>query len=256
MSKLYDLIAEKYIELQEQILLESRIDFIKNQVQGKISTEHDKFAKHKNSDDIVDHFAEHGDPTKKKLYTGWIVKQYQQSGKDGKQPVYQEDAPKIHGILSKFEEFKHRIPNKDINSYKSIKEVSNAIEPFVKNPNWHKVDESEHPGRELKYEDDRIKLYHLKDQETSQKLYGGGPEEGKTSWCTAYPNSEKCMFDHYNSKGRLHVIHDKKTGKLYQYHAHEGQFMNAHDEPISDEEHLELGPHLHKAWEQDHSLVS
>lgn len=251
MSKLYDLIAEKYIELQEQMLLESRIDFIKNQVHGKISTEHDEFAKHKNSDDIVDHFAEHGDPTKKKLYTGWIVKQYQQ----GK--TKQEDTDRIHRTLGNFEKYKAKLPEKDINKYGSLKEVEDVVGPHIGTAATKAEQRAneEHSGQELKYEDDRIKLYHLKTKEASQHLYGGGTEAGKTNWCTA-AKSENCMFDHYNSKGRLHVIHDKKTGKLYQYHAHEGQFMNAHDEPISDEEHLELGPHLHKAWEQDHSLVS
>ena len=88
--KYKDLVAEAYIELQEQILLEGRIDFLKKQYNGKINTDHDEYAQHKNSDAIIDHFADNADPTKKKLYTSFIVGQY------NKGKTKQEDADRIH----------------------------------------------------------------------------------------------------------------------------------------------------------------
>lgn len=259
-----DAIAERYLELQEQLLLEGRIDFVKKQYKDKISTDHDSFAPHKDSDAIVDHFAEHGDPTKKKLYTGWIVGQYKKSGMSDEElaqrkltrsaPVYQEDAPKIHGILSTFDEFKHKLPKKDINQYDSVKELSDAVEPYQANPDKHTVDETPHPGRGLKYEDENIKVYHLNSKEASQHLYGGGSEKGKTDWCTAYKTGNN-MFDNYNSSGKLHVIHDKKAHKVYQYHVNEAQFMDAHDNEIPTEDFKRIAPSLHKAWDEHPDLL-
>ncbi|HET8685476.1 MAG TPA: hypothetical protein VFM18_02285, partial [Methanosarcina sp.] len=231
--------------------LESRLDFIKNKYKDKLNTEHDTMATHKDPEAIVSHFAEHGDPTKKKIYTDWIVNQYHKGA------FRQEDTPRIHEYLSDFEKYKSKLPEKDINKYGSLKDVGEALKPHMGAPATNKEQKEfeNNAGHELKYEDDRIKIYHLKSKEASQNLYGGGVKAGNTDWCTA-ARSDDCRFDHYNSKGKLHVVHDKKTGEVYQYHAHEGQFMDRHDQPISDETHLELGPHLHKAWDQDHSLVT
>jgi hypothetical protein len=268
MAKL-DSIALKYIELQEQLLIEGRIDFLKTQFKGKINTSHDKLADHKDSDAIVDHFAENGDPTKKKLYTNWIVNQYNRSGMSDDElshrkltrnaPVFQEDAPKIHGILSTFDQFKHKLPKKDINQYDSVKELSDAVEPYQENPDKHTVSEEPHPGRELEHEDENIKIYKLKDMKASQELYGGGSEKGKTDWCTAYTNDSKNMFDRYNKEGGLHVIHDKKKGKVFQYFSggknlgH--QFMDAKDQEISNDDFTRLAPSLHKAWDEKPHLL-
>lgn len=247
----HDHIADKFLQLQEQFLLESRIDFIKNKFKDKLNTEHDTFATHKDPSSIVDHFAENGDPTKKKIYTDWIVGQYHKGN------IRQEDAPRVHDYLSNFEKYKSKLPEKDINKYGTLKDVGEALKPHIGTAATKKEETAvqNDAGHELKYEDDRIKIYHLKTKEASQNLYGGGAVSGKTDWCTA-ARSDQCMFDHYNKKGKLHVVHDKKTGEVYQYHAHEGQFMDRHDAPISNETLLDIGPHLHKAWEQDHSLVS
>jgi hypothetical protein len=58
---------------QYLILLEDKVDFLKNQYKDKLSTEHDQFAEHQSSDAIIDHLS-----TASKTYLPWLVKQYQQ----------------------------------------------------------------------------------------------------------------------------------------------------------------------------------
>jgi len=106
----------------------------------------------------------------------------------------------------------------------------------------------------LKFEDPHIKIYHLKTKEASQHLYGGGVDAGKTNWCTA-AKSSNCMFDHYNKVGNLHVIHDKNTGRVYQYHENENQFMDAHDNEIPTVDFKRIAPSLHKAWDEHPDLL-
>lgn len=246
-----DIIAERYIELQEQLLIEGRIDFVKKQYKDKINTDHDSFAPHKDSDAIVDHFAEHGDPTKKKLYTGWIVGQYNKGN------TRQEDVDRVHSTLSNFDKYKSKLPEKDINKYESLKDVEAAVKPHIgtaATKSEQRANE-EHTGQELKFEDPHIKIYHLKTKEASQHLYGGGVDAGKTNWCTA-AKSANCMFDHYNKVGNLHVIHDKNTGRVYQYHVNEAQFMDAHDNEIPTEDFKRIAPSLHKAWDEHPDLLS
>lgn len=61
------------------LLLEDRIDFLKTQFQGKLDTSHDPLAVHKDSNAIIDHFATHADPSHNKMYTNWILIQYQKA---------------------------------------------------------------------------------------------------------------------------------------------------------------------------------
>lgn len=254
-KKFKDFLIESKILSESGILLENRIDFVKNLYSSKgVNTSHDSTALHQDPAAIVDHFAETADPTKKKVYTQWAVARYN----DGQ--TRQEDAHRLKPTLELFDKWKHKLPEKDINKYKTIGDVEKAVEPYKDTVGKVRLVKSweipEHPGQEKKYEDDRIKIYRLHTKAASQDLYGGATDEkGKTDWCTSF-DDKHCMFDAYKKKGNIHVIHDKKTGELYQYHAHDNQFMDRYDDRIKDKDFLDLAPHLHKAWEQDHSLVS
>ena len=73
------------------------------------------------------------------------------------------------------------------------------------------------------------------------------------------------MFDHYTKDHNLHVIHDKETGKMFQYGTSEKgtkagrnvehHFMDEHDNPIEDHDFMRLAPHLHKAWDKHPELL-
>ena len=84
--------------LYEQFLiLEDRLNKIKDIFKNKIDTSHDTLAQHKDSDAIVDHFATHADPTQNKAHTQWIVNLYRQG------QFRQEDHPRIREALSTFD---------------------------------------------------------------------------------------------------------------------------------------------------------
>ena len=246
-----DPIAEKFVQiLQEALSPEERVNYVKQEYKDKLSTAHDTHAQHKDSDAIVQHFADNADPTKKKALTSWVVGQY------AKGNTRQEDTDRLHNTLSNFTKHRDKLPAKKIEQYDSIKDLETALKPHVGSlTNAEKRQQEEHEGQELKYEDPHIKIYHLKTKEASQHLYGGGVEAGKTNWCTA-AKSNNCKFDDYNKTGKLHVVHDKDTGKVYQYHAHEAQFMDAEDHPISHEDYKKLAPSLHKAWDEHPDLTT
>lgn len=212
------------------LLLENRLDFIKKQHSSGLSTAHDDYAIHRDVAGIVDHFAQHADPTSNKQYTQWIVNKY----KDGN--FRQEDAPRINDALTLFHAHKQRLPNKDINSYPGIRSVEDAVHPYKDVPVSSK-DSAKHAvehGLDILHSDEKYQINHLKTKQASQIIYGGGSNSGRklgTDWCTA-ARSNHNMFDHYARDGKLFTIHiNGEYDSPYQYHHPSGQFMNRFDEP-------------------------
>ncbi len=207
-----------------KFLTENRIEFLKKQHAAGIDTSHDEYAIHRKSNDIVDHFATHADPSANKQYTQWIVGQY------AKQGIRQEDAPRIHGALSDFNKYKGKLPEKDINKYHSLNDIEAATQPH-KGTAATKAEEV-HQGLEVLYKDPKYQINHLKSKEASMAIYGGGARSGKalgTNWCTA-ADGHSNYFDRYTLDGKqLHTIHVKDDEKSpYQFHT-SGQFMDRHD---------------------------
>lgn len=90
------------------ILIENRIDFIKNAVKDKLSTEHDPESANLSSDKIVDTIAKKMDPTTRKTHTEWLVNRYK---------------------AGDFKLSDHKEVKKAINSYES------AV-PYLTNKDW------------------------------------------------------------------------------------------------------------------------
>ena len=206
---------------EQYLILEDRLNKIKELNKGKIDTTHDTLAKHRDSDDIVDHFATHADPTNNKQYTQWIINKYKQKN------FRQEDHPRIKDALSGFEKYKPKLEKKDINQYKSLSDVETAVEPHLGQASSNKEEkrqvksegaDSIHDDKEL-----GVTVHHLKTKDAAC-AYGAG-----TKWCTAAKNNN--MFHHYNNEGPLYVIqHD---GKKYQFHNETDSLVNSKDEPVS-----------------------
>ena len=213
----------KQFILEFQQLLEDRIDFLKQNLEGKLNTEHDPYGVHKTTSDIVDHFATHADPTKNKAHTQWILKQYQQ----GK--IRQEDHPRIKEVLSNFEQHKKKLDNKDINSYKSLTDIEDAVKPHIgseepvsKRQETRRVKDE---GSEVLHSSPNLTVRKLKTKEAACH-YGAG-----TKWCTVA--KEGNMFDYYNEDGPLYIFHHKDENgneRKFQYHPSSNQFMNERDE--------------------------
>ena len=210
--------------LYEQFLiLEDRLNKIKDIFKNKIDTSHDTLAQHKDSDDIVNHFATHADPTQNKAHTQWIVSRYRQG------QFRQEDHPRIREALSAFDRpavkagLKANKKPTDINQYKSLSDLEDAVEPHkeaISGKEEEKKIKTE--GADLIHSDNGVTIHHIKTKDSACS-YGAG-----TKWCTA--GEKNNMFDYYNKKGPIHVI--QHQGRKYQFHTESHQFMDEKDNPV------------------------
>ena len=209
--------------LYEQFLiLEDRLNKIKDIFKNKIDTSHDTLAQHKDSDAIVDHFATHADPSQNKAHTQWIVSRYRQG------QFRQEDHPRIHEALSTFDKPSVKTALKaakkptDINQYKSLSDLEDAVEPHkeaISGKEKEKKIKSE--GADLVHSGNGVTIHHIKTKGAACS-YGAG-----TKWCTA--GEKNNMFDHYNKEGPIFVI--QHQGRKYQFHNDSYQFMDEKDNP-------------------------
>jgi hypothetical protein len=208
-------------ELNEELLTENRIEFTKQRFTEKgINHSHDEYGEHKDTGAIVDHFAEHGDPTKKKLYTGWIADKYHAGD------FRQEDHARIHDALSNFDKYKAKLHEKDIGKYPDLNSVEDAVQPHVGTAASKKeeIRQIKDDGSEVLHDDDDVSVRKIKTHEAA-KFYGAN-----TKWCTAGDSS--ALFDNYNKQGPLYVVNTKADNKKYQMHFESSQFMNDLDKPI------------------------
>lgn len=192
-------------------LLEAKIDDYKAQ-ERNISTEHDPEAQHKSAADIIDHFHKHS-PNGNVQHTRWMIDRYK------KGEMKQEDAPDMHNTLNNFEKYKHNLPKKKIEQYKSISELKTAIHPYkerdegVKAVNKNKIDK----GSTVTHDSPNVTAYHIHTTEAAQEL-GKSPKGEKLGWCTSHPDPDENMFNHYNkeSKGNFHILHMHKEEFPYR----------------------------------------
>lgn len=179
-----------------------------------MDSSHDALATHRDSNDIIDHFASKADPTSNKSYTQWIVNRYKQ--KD----IRQEDHPRIKTALANFDKYKSKLIKKDINQYKSVSEIEDAVEPYLDKVVSKKEEKRQQKieGADLIHNGPNITVHQLKTKKAACQ-YGRG-----TKWCTAARKNN--MFDEYNKQGPLYVVTNKNTGKKHQFHFETDQFTN------------------------------
>ena len=230
------MLSFKQFIIEQQLILEDRLDKIKETFKNKINTDHDDYAEHKDSDKIVDHFASYADPTHNKQYTQWIVNRYNQGN------FRQEDHPRIRETLANFERYRGRLDNKDINRYKSLSDVEDALEPHLGQAASGKEQKKQikSEGADLVHDDKDlgVTVHHLK-TEKAACAYGAG-----TKWCTAGKNDN--MFNSYNQDGPIHVI--QHQGRKYQFHTASNQFMDEKDDSVKFEDvHPDIAKSLAKS---------
>ena len=214
------------------LMIEAKIDDYKAQ-ETDISTKHDPEAKFKNSSDIIDHFHKHA-PGGNVQHTRWMIDRYK------KGEMKQEDAPDMKDTLSNFEKYKHNLPKKKVEQYKSISELKTAIHPFkekdagVKAVNQDKINS----GSTVTHNSPNVTAYHVHTTEAAQEL-GKTPKGEKLGWCTSHPDPDKNMFNHYNkeSKSNFHIIHMHKEEFPYRRIGGvgvDGQFQDENNKTIED----------------------
>jgi hypothetical protein len=244
-----------YIMLNEDIMLEDRLSFLKSNTKT-LDTSHDTTGNLKDTPEIVQHFADQGDPTKNKAHTQYAVSLYRNKA------IRQEDAPRLKAALTDFEKYKGKLKPEDkqmnSKSYPDIASIEDKIAPHLGTMASKKEAEKnlDQPSHKLVHEDKDIAIYHLSDAEASKNLYGGGHSRGGTgtSWCTA-ARSDNNMFNQYHKQGPMHVIHRKSDKAVFQYHPESGSFMDAKDNAITPEDFKSIAPSLHTAWKKNPDLT-
>lgn len=244
-----------YVMSQTNVLLESRLDYLKANTKT-LTTDHDTTGTLKSTPDIIQHLADHGDPTANKIHTQYAVGLYRAKA------IKQEDSGRLKAALIGFEKYKGKLDLEDRQltpkKYPTIASIEDKIAPHLgtmtsKREAQKNMDQA---GHKNVYDDDNISVYHLTSEDASKSIYGGGHQRGGTgtSWCTA-ARGESSHFTNYANLGNLHVIHRKSDGAVFQMHPESNSFMNAKDEEITPQEFKSIAPSLHKAWKKVPSIL-
>lgn len=191
-------------------------------------------------------------------YTQWLIKQYlkllPKDGEEvdkrelkGKLDLFFEDLYKTTDDLQKFDRFKNRLGERDINKY-SIDSLFDAVKDFSLEKTKATSDEKKEasktfifPGSELVYDGPNWAITKVTDKGALGKeaacFFGGYNQE--TRWCTSAPGLQ--WFERYIKDGPLYQIFNKsskvteKTGlpsERYQFHFPSSQFMDINDRQI------------------------
>lgn len=207
------------------LLLEDRLEAMKDKL--KLSSNDIKYLKSLNI------------PGK---YILWVAKQYKLSLQQHKSLTrFKEDAYKYEEALKKFNELsvKNKIKDKDINHYKNISAVYDAVEKFEDVKSNRELEKNiKIGGAEKIFESDKWLVVVPKTEEAAC-YYGKG-----TRWCTSAVGGGN-SFNDYNEDGSLFIFINKKdSNERYQLHVTTDQFMDAKDEEVDldmfEFEHPEL----------------
>ena len=245
-----------YVMNRQDLMLEDRIEYLKQNT-APLSSDHDTTGEHKETSDIIQHLADHADPTPTKVHTQYAVGLYR------KKVMKQEDAGRLKSALTSFDKYKGKLKPEEkqltVKNYPTIASIEDKIQPHLGTMTSKKEAEKtlDQPGHKRVYDDDHISVFHLTGEEASKNIYGGGHQRGKTgtSWCTS-ARSGDCMFKKYAEQGNIHVIHRKSDGAVFQMHPESNSFMDAKDEKISHDDFKSIAPHLHKAWAKAPSILN
>ena len=163
------------------------------------------------------------DPTPNKQYMIWLANQYISNN------FRLEDTPRIKEVLTKFNRYKSRLPERDLGKYDlhkledtidRIEGVSLGSKEALSTGTFPVV-----PDSEVLYNGPLGQLSIPKTEEASCELGSG------TKWCTA--GREGNQFNYYTEEGPLYIWRDK-NGEKYQFHFPTAQLMDSRDERISD----------------------
>lgn len=167
------------------------------------------------------------DPTKNKQNVLWIAKMYA----NGEFKL--EDVSRLKADLTLFEKVKAKLKNKDLNSYKNLGDLYDALKPFEGAPEEELLSGKEKAAAvkskdaEVFMDEPGFKVIIPKTHEASC-LYGKG-----TKWCTA-SKEDTTHFESYSSRGPLFIILTKLDGvdRKFQLHYEDDAFMDERDQKV------------------------
>jgi hypothetical protein len=111
---------------------------------------------------------------------------------------FDDNYSKVVAALNTFDKISNNLPLTDINQYKDVNELLNAIS---EHGNKIRRETESHPGGNLVYDDDKFYVVNPLTHDASC-YYGKG-----TKWCTA--SGSDYHFKNYNNEGKLFYIIDK-----------------------------------------------
>lgn len=150
-----------------------------------------------------------------------------------------EDLPRVKAAITQFEQKKRGLEKKDINQYKTLLDLEDAIGLLddVKS-NRQKKQEIKSEGVNIIANNERILLVHLLTEEAA-KFYGKN-----TKWCTS--GDEHNQFANYNKAGPIYFLLDKGTNEKYQIHYQSTSCMDAFDEDYPYRLLVDIAPELNQ----------
>jgi len=161
----------------------------------------------------------------------WVVKMYSNN------EFEYTDLGLINNYLGSFVKNSNKLEKKDINQYKSLEELNNALENIKDVKGSREVQRDAKSGAEKIYEDNKwiILIPHTKEAAIQ---YGKN-----TKWCTAGINNN--MFDYYNEDGPLYILINKQNpNEKYQFHFETNQYKDVEDREIDLKSFLEENPEI------------
>lgn len=174
-------------------------------------------------------------------YLQWVVNRYIN------REFMLEDYTRLKDYLIQFDRTRRLLAKKDINQYKSLTELEEAVDEVInKDTRSNKQKEKDEMAALFKngeakliYRDNQIKV-EVPKTENAACILGRG-----TRWCTSATGGNN-MFKHYNDQGKLYIIttHD---GHKFQFHYESQQFMDEKDELINMGTFMEDYPTIVKA---------
>ena len=220
------------------VLMENRIDWLRDNIMHKLEPVADKEGK---SVEELFNWIIDQDPSTKKQYSQWLMKIL--VGKNAQSSL--SDLEQAKNVLTKYEELKKskalKPEHKDLNQFKSIDELSQAISDTEQNikSEYDAIEQRARNESEIIHEDD-VWIVAIPKTE-----YAAGYWGKESLWCTAagfeggrQEDRSNNMFEDYAPKSNLYTIVNKKKPKtIYQIHLDSKQFMNvnnSHVESLED----------------------
>ena len=217
--------------LYEFVVLENadaRVKYIVDNMGKKLSdaAAKDSSSRADNPTEIVQTLLK-ADPTNGQAIM-WLTRMY------SKGAFKMEDVNRVRNDLTDFFRVRSKLANKDLNSYKDLNQLYDAIESVQGEPTTSKRQQKQaikHEGAQYVINTPEFKVLEIKNHDAAC-FYGSN-----TKWCTA-SKDDPSMFNTYTEQGPLFVVITNRDGKQrkFQLHYESDQFMDERDNPVPEKD--------------------
>lgn len=185
-------------------------------------------------------------------YGKWILNLFNKGN------LSQEDFSDVTPLLNQFSTYRNRVPNKDLNSYKTLDDLASILSGvvdddsmlsdrqklrFKKNVKAGRVKVSAEDDYDVVLDTPKFIVYVPNTHEASMKLGSG------TEWCTAHENPD--WYNKYTKDNhKLYIILDRESGNRWQYSDKNGDFLDKDDKKFDVAELMRSDKDLSKFFAQ------